>query len=170
MEGEVGGRKEKEKDATSGNEAQGREVASPPTTPHRPRSPRVTMRTEEDELELERELEVLYISPERPGRFGAPGDRHAGPQATAAGLEAEPVAQDQIHAPKPVVEIGQSDLEDSTDPEEVNMAGAGLVQRLSIWCRENARKLAATLLCLHLWDNVNIVDKVAEMVLGRKGE
>lgn len=114
-------------------------------------------------MELERELGVLYISPERNRNSVAAQDDAPPPivnnDAALPGSESE--------TPKPA-EVPP--IETVEEAEDTNTAGAGLIQRLSIWCRERARELADTSLLLYLYDNVNIVDRVAEMVIGRKGE
>ncbi|KAG8982853.1 hypothetical protein FRB90_006505 [Tulasnella sp. 427] len=59
----------------------------------------------------------------------------------------------------------QSDLpSDCTEGQD----GGGLIRKLSQYCRSAAQQLAQSLLYLTVYDNVNMSDKVAEQVLGRK--
>ncbi len=46
--------------------------------------------------------------------------------------------------------------------------GAGLLRRISHACRRSTRSLAQTCLCGHVYDNINMVFKIAEQILGRK--
>ncbi|KAI0690244.1 hypothetical protein C8T65DRAFT_834461 [Cerioporus squamosus] len=46
--------------------------------------------------------------------------------------------------------------------------GAGLLRRISHACRRSTRCLAQSCLCGHVYDNINMIFKVAEQILGRK--
>ncbi|KAG8914177.1 hypothetical protein FRC01_004190 [Tulasnella sp. 417] len=69
-----------------------------------------------------------------------------------------PVTENNLQAPalKPQPTSGTND------------EASGLIRKLSQFCRLAARRVARTLLYLTLYDNVNISDKVAEQVMGRK--
>lgn len=46
--------------------------------------------------------------------------------------------------------------------------GAGLLRRISVACRTSSRQCAQTSLCGHVYDNINMMFKIAEQILGRK--
>ncbi|KAI0363846.1 hypothetical protein BV20DRAFT_957447 [Pilatotrama ljubarskyi] len=46
--------------------------------------------------------------------------------------------------------------------------GAGLLRRISTACRRATRRCAHSSLCGHVYDNINMVFKIAEQILGRK--
>lgn len=122
-------------------------ATTPPATPPR-RVRAVRLQTEQEE---EQEWAEHSSDEGTPSKSATTPDPPADPGAP-------PRAQDRTTKPNP--------------QKEPSLASKvwGVIRNLSIWCRRKARVVAATGLYVAAYDNVNMVDKVAEQTVARKGE